>query len=239
MSSDGGLEAPEALARQDAIEVVGFLREMEREYGDSRKPVKPLRKTVRGVLEKRLIKAKELLGSNHWVVDILNELLDAIIHAQVDFRLIHEDAAYVACALEDGFVRGPGRRTLPPEARVKQDAREVVGFLREMERKCEDPDERDNELRDVVCNVLAERLTKATELLSSDRWIIDILDELYLEAMACHATFDLAQENAALVAQNLEDRFELRAGGGNGDIGWAITEHSKFGSWISVKFPFS
>ncbi len=98
-------------------------------------------------------------------------------------------------------------------ARARQDAAEVAGFLRELERKCGDPARREAFLRSTVANVLTERLNLARRLLGDDHWVMRLVDELATLLVAEQAQFDLVQENAAYVARALEDRYQLGGGG--------------------------
>ncbi len=213
--------------RDEALQLAAFLRELEREYAHPERRG-PLRKRVRGTLDKFLMAANRLLGKDHWVSALLIDLMGHLMKEDVDFRLMHENSAYVARALEDGF-----RCYLPPEVR---DAQEVAGFLRELQQKCQDRSRDDELLQDTVQQVLGERLTKAKTLLGEGHLIVAHLEELCGELGHGTATLGLAREDAGYVAGVLEAKFELYSGGSYGDTGLNI-KHLGLNSWKAFGFP--
>ncbi|MGO8889832.1 MAG: hypothetical protein ACLP8X_08070 [Streptosporangiaceae bacterium] len=91
------------LPRQDALEVAGFLRELQWKCQDRSRGSELLREAVQQVLCERLTKAKALLGPHHWIVDYLDELFDALEHRNATLDMAREDSAYVAGVLVAKF----------------------------------------------------------------------------------------------------------------------------------------
>jgi hypothetical protein len=214
--------------RSEALQLAAFLRSLEQEYADPERRG-PLRQSVRGTVDKVLIAAIRLLHPDHWVMALLNDLLGSLIREDADFRLMHENSAYVARALEDRFTC-----FLPlPEA---QDAQEVAGFLRELQQKCQDRCRDSELLQDIVQQVLRERLTKAKALLGEGHWMVTHLEELCGELEHGTATLGLAREDVGYVASVLEAKFELYGGGSYGDTSLNI-KHLGLSSWKAFGSP--
>lgn len=110
MSSNDDLASEEALARQEAIEVAGLLRELERKCADPHKRADALRGPIRSMLSDCLRTAISLLGKKHRVTPVIDELLVLLVtDEEVDLDMVQEDSAYIARALEDRFhIRGGG-----------------------------------------------------------------------------------------------------------------------------------
>lgn len=112
---------------------------------------------------------------------------------------------------------------LVSEETLRQVAREVAGLLREVERKCADPDRRADVLRGSVRSMLNDCLHTATDLLGEKSRVMPVIDELLvLIVTEEEINLDMVQEDSAYVARALEDRFQLRAGGGYGGAGFSI-----------------
>ena len=115
MSSNDDLASEEVLARQEAIEVAGLLRELERKCADPHKRTDALRGPIRSMLSDCLRTATKLLGEKHRVMPVINELLVLLVTAEeIDLDMAQEDSAYISRALEDRFnIRGGGSSGQP------------------------------------------------------------------------------------------------------------------------------
>ncbi|MFI8802757.1 hypothetical protein [Micromonospora chalcea] len=95
--------------QQFAFEVAGFLRELERKSGDLARRNGTMRRSVSNVLAERLRAARRLLGDDHWLMEVVDELETELMAEQADLDLVNEHAAYIANALETRYrLRGGG-----------------------------------------------------------------------------------------------------------------------------------
>jgi hypothetical protein len=112
---------------------------------------------------------------------------------------------------------------LVSEEALRQDAREVAGLLREIERKCADPDRRADALRGPVRSMLNDCLHTAISLLGKKSRVMPVIDELLVLLVSEEEiNLDMVQEDSAYVARALEDRFQLGAGRGYGGAGFSV-----------------
>jgi len=227
VTSDDDLTSQAEADWNEALLLVPFLRSLEEEYADPERPG-PLRKRTHDTLNTVLIAAIRLLKPDHWVMPLLNELLGHLINENVDLRLMWENSGYVARALEDRFRCYPS-----PAAR---EAQQVAGFLRELQKKCQDRRRDGDPLEDTVQQVLQERLAKAKALLEEVPWIVAHLGEICDELELGTAPRGTAREDAGYVAGVLEVKFGLGGGGGYGDTSLNI-KHLGFNSWKAFGFP--
>jgi hypothetical protein len=103
-------------------------------------------------------------------------------------------------------------------------AREVAGFLRQLERTYGNPENRPDQLRESVRNSLGNHLREAMRILGEDHPSIDIVFDLLSPCVAAEPVgADLVMECAGLIAQALEDRFDVQPGGGHGGYYFSIT----------------
>lgn len=94
----------EDLARQEAMEVAGLLRELEQKCADPHKRADALRGPIRSMLDDCLRSAERLLGKNHRVMPVIDELRVRLVAAEeINLDMVQEDSAYIARALEDRF----------------------------------------------------------------------------------------------------------------------------------------
>jgi hypothetical protein len=114
---------------------------------------------------------------------------------------------------------------LVSEEALRQEAREVAGLLREVERKCADPGRRVDALRGPVRSLLNGCLNTAIDLLGKKSRVMPVIDELLvLIVTEEEINLDMVQEDSAYIARALEERFQLRSGGGSGGVGFSVRQ---------------
>ena len=117
-------------------------------------------------------------------------------------------------------------------------ARAVAGFLRQLERTYGNPGNRPAQLRESVRNSLGNHLREALRLLGEDHPSIDIVYDLLSPCVAAEPVeADLVMECAGLIAQALEDKFDVQPGGGHGGYYFSITDLPRSDGWRSSYFP--
>ncbi len=100
MTFPGGPSRPSRSDREEAADIAGFLREVERKYGDADGRDERLRATMVDALTEALPVAARLLGSGNRVMRFVNELSAELAAEEARAGLVQEDAAYIARALE-------------------------------------------------------------------------------------------------------------------------------------------
>jgi len=109
VSSNDDPMSQELRALQEALEVVRFLRELQRQYANPDKRGDALRGPIRTVLEGYLRTTVELLGNDHQIMPVIDELLGPLVAGEeVNLDILQEDSGYIAGALETRFHLGSG-----------------------------------------------------------------------------------------------------------------------------------
>jgi hypothetical protein len=102
--SDDELLRQEINARLEARDVAGFLRQLERAYSSPVNPADQLPEPLRNSLGNYLRKAERLLGKDHPLMEVVNDLLSrCLAAAPIEVELVRVYAGVIAQALEDGF----------------------------------------------------------------------------------------------------------------------------------------
>ena len=126
---------------------------------------------------------------------------------------------------------------LGQEISDRRNAKAAVGFLRQLERTYGNPDNRPTHLRDSVRNSLGNHLREALRLLGQDHNSIDIVFDLLTPCVAAEPVeADLVMECAGLIAQALEDKFDVQSAGGPGGCYLSITDFP-FSGYPRSSFP--
>jgi hypothetical protein len=86
--------------------------------------------------------------------------------------------------------------------------------------------------------MLDDCLRSAVDLLGTKHKVMPVVNELLvLLVTAEEINLDMVQEDAAYIARALEDRFDLRAGGGHGSAGFFMGELPGLGKQRSLRPP--
>jgi hypothetical protein len=101
MPSAEGFSSANATQRQEAADVAGFLRELERKES-------ALRLVEIDALTEHLAAAEPLLGDDNRAMRFLNELstLVTVQAENADLEIVRDDARYIARALEEKWLNG-------------------------------------------------------------------------------------------------------------------------------------
>jgi hypothetical protein len=114
------------------------------------------------------------------------------------------------------------------ELRDRQEAKEAVGLLRELERQCADAENQPDANLEPIRATVEIKLRKAADLLGQGHDHISIIDHLKLQfGAADEINYQLIRQNKVylvLVARALEDRFNLGPAGGYGGYGFSIIQ---------------
>lgn len=111
--------------------------------------------------------------------------------------------------------------------RDRQEAVEVAGLLREIEKKYGDPERRSDKLWELDRSLLRSCLQSACRLLGKHH-VASVIETLLMQLDTDEPIeFDSMQRYAALIARSLEDRYRLGAGGGPRGLDLSIGEISK------------
>lgn len=106
MIFSGGPSQPSPSDREEAADIAGFLREVERKYGDADRRDERLRATMLDALTEALPVAARLLGERNRAIRFVNELSAELMAKEALADLVQEDAAYIARALEVKYLGG-------------------------------------------------------------------------------------------------------------------------------------
>src|SRR5262249_31593352 len=141
-----------------------------------------LRPSFRLVLDQWLMRADDLLGDVNRVITIIAELRQAIANHSITNGLVWEDAAYVACALENRFLIPEESYDIERVRIHRQGARGVAGLLGAEESKYNDPALRSEPFREPVCHMLEYCMRSAEALIGEDPSITPVIND-YLVAL--------------------------------------------------------
>lgn len=119
----------------------------------------------------------------------------------------------------------------------RQEAKEAVGLLRELERLCANEIDQPEVSLEPIRSALDSKLRKAAILLGGHDYT-SIVDHLKLQfSTADEINLNLIRQNIvyiALVARALEDRFNLGSSGGPGGYSFSII-HSPQVKWWTIR----
>jgi hypothetical protein len=212
---------------EEARTIAGLLRTQEQSYQELSVRPDALRPSFHIVLNRWLLKANILLGDENLVIAIIEELRETIRSRSITNGLVWEDAAYVACALENRFQIPKGGDDRDQPGTPRQVAREVAGLLRTASNKYNDPALRREPLREPVCHMLEYCVHSAETLIGEDPNITPVINDYLPVLMARSEGFpgsdlQIIQIGSPVIAFYLEDKFELARGGGNGGIEFSL-----------------
>jgi hypothetical protein len=212
---------------EEARTIAGLLRTQEQSYQEMSVRPDALRPSFRIVLDQWLLKANSLLGDENLVIAIIEELHETIRNRRITNGLVWEDAAYIACALENRFRISEGDYDGDQARTPRQAAREVASLLRTTSNKYNDSALRCEPLREAVCHMLEYCVHSAETLIGEDPNITPVINDYLPVLMARSEGFpesdiQIIQIGSPAIAFYLEDKFELARGGGNGGFEFSL-----------------
>ncbi|WP_431931446.1 hypothetical protein [Nonomuraea jabiensis] len=211
-SHDAGL--PEEV--HQALEAVGFFRQLKRAYDGRRWPGEelPLRATMQQVIKSYVDRATTLPGAATATRYIQQMRHDIEFEALTGSRA-WRSGEYIVAAIEvhnrlhhyDAPVYGGGETGFRADVVARQ--------LRALEDQHQDPGRDQDLVERIECDHAVDQMAEAVALLGEGHLLLPLVSELQGAASKRdQLRFGLLQEDAGLIAQGLEDMYLLPPGGG-------------------------
>ncbi|WP_416956257.1 hypothetical protein [Streptomyces sp. Agncl-13] len=207
----------------EARRTAHFLRQVQRAHtGRLRdKEELPLREPILRVLDHYLERSHALLGSEPEIEYVRLLQLHRSTGEEMPRSQARGFVAQIAQAIEDEHdIEQPRTRRKPDKA-----AKRAAGQFRQMEDNHRDPERDDDPVHMAYCQRIDDNRGNLRELLrqaiegeqppSPDHPLLPIVADLESRAHHGVLTYGELQESAGLIAQGLEDEFDLPPRGGN------------------------